>query len=108
MREQLSELMKKVSAENGARFKPEVQLSEKVIKNALASYGSVCSRSDIVGIWDTTLMGSGKGGYILAIDGLYGSDFDKLRSSKVKKVPFKGLCGVRQSGVKDAFITAAY
>lgn len=108
MREQLSELMKRVSAETDARFQPVVRLKEKVIKNALASCDGMCSREDIVGIWDVTLMGSGKEGYILAVDGLYSERFGKLSSSKEKKIPFQGLCAICQSGVKSAFITASY
>lgn len=75
------------------KFVPAEQKKEKVIRNALQNYAAGCRREDVVAVYDTTVMGNGKNGYLLAADGLYGYDFAtfKRHTDGVKKVPFKGL-----------------
>lgn len=75
------------------RFVPVEQKKEKVIRNALQNYAAGCREEDVVAVYDTTISGNGKKGYLLAADGLYGYDFTTFKryTDGVKKVPFEGL-----------------
>lgn len=89
------------------RFVSIEQKKEKVIQNALQNYAEDCRREDVVAVYDTTITGSGKKGYLLAADGLYGYDFTtfKRHTDGVKKVPFQGLksyyCFAESSAEKE-------
>lgn len=75
------------------RFVPVEQKKEKVIRNALQNYAAGCHMEDVVAVYDITITNTGKNGYLLATDGLYGYDFTTFKkyTDGVKKVPFKGL-----------------
>lgn len=87
------EQLLKVMPQQKAGFVPVDQEKEKVIKNALNTYARGCKREEIVAIYDVTILGNGKKGYLLATDGIYGYEFAlfKERSSGVYKIPFDGL-----------------
>lgn len=63
-----------------------------------------------MGGYDLTIFGSGKSGFLIATDAIYGSSFIRLanRTSQVTKVPFEGMLSVEKSGKEDAFLTVKY
>ena len=63
-----------------------------MIHNALNNFAKSCKREDVVAIYDFTIMGNGKKGYLLATDGIYGYDFNdfKRHTSNVTKISFEG------------------
>ena len=89
-REQLQDILKKVHAD---KFKAAESKKEKTIENALKNYASGCKREDIVAIYDTTISGNGKKGYLLARDGMYGDNFAtfKAYTGGGYKIPFEGM-----------------
>ena len=74
-RETLRKIMDQAAAATKTDFLPVVKLKDKVIRNALSGYAKGCRREDIIGIYDTTVFGSGKNGILLAVDGLYSHEF---------------------------------
>lgn len=74
-------------------FVPVGKKQEKMIQNALNNYAKDCRREDVVAIYDFTVLGNGKKGYLLATDGMYGYDFYTFKkyTSDVTKIPFEGL-----------------
>lgn len=89
-REQLQDILKKVHAD---KFKAAESKKEKTIENALKNYASGCKREDVVAIYDTTISGNGKKGYLLARDGMYGDNFAtfKAYTGGGYKIPFEGM-----------------
>lgn len=87
------ELLSVILETKKRRFVPVEQKKEKVIQNALANYAKGCKREEIVAIYDTTIIGNGKQGFLLATDGLYGDQFEKFKrhTSGVNKIPFENL-----------------
>lgn len=89
-REQLQDILKKVHAD---KFRVAESKKEKIIENALKNYASGCKREDVVAIYDTTISGNGKKGYLLARDGMYGDNFAtfKAYTGGGYKIPFEGM-----------------
>lgn len=48
----------------------------KKLKNALKSYAKTVKEEDVIGLWDATLFGSAKEGYIITKDGVYADTFN--------------------------------
>lgn len=87
------QLLSMIPEELKRYYKPIESCKEKVIQNAIKNYAQDCQREDIVAIYDTTIMGNGKKGFLLARDGLYGFEFNQFKrhTSGVNKLPFENL-----------------
>ncbi len=77
-------------------FTPAADLKPRVFENARKRIADGCTKKSFVALWDTTILSSGKDGYVLATDGLYGADFAQFPriGSGVSKLPFAGLIRV--------------
>lgn len=69
----------------------------KVIENALRRYAFGCPRSDVLAIYDTTIFGSGKQGFLVSATHIYTDEYDdgqKCKYARFEAVPIEGLAGV--------------
>lgn len=88
------ELIQKILEEAHAeKFKPVESRKKKVVENALKTYASGCRKEDAAAIYDTTISGNGKKGFLLAADGMYGDIFAtfKAYTGGGYKIPFEGM-----------------
>lgn len=107
---QLQDIMSKFN-DSVYSFKTPAQLKEKVIANAIKSYATDCRVEDVVGIMDTTILGSGKTGFLISKKALYGSNFDLSPidyRNKTKKVPLDGIRSVTTVPNRPSFISVEY
>lgn len=74
-----------------AYFKPAAQVKEKVLQNALNKYAKDCAPEDVVALMDTTLLHSGKDGYLLSTTHFY-DNYENLQLplAKLQRVEITG------------------
>lgn len=87
--------------EKPACFVPAEELKQSVLENALKAYGQGCTAEDVVALMDTTLLHSGKDGYLLSKGALYGKDWEK-------PAPLHGLCGAALCSDKPGCLRLNY
>ena len=58
-------------------FRPVEQCKEQSVQNALNAYALSCPPESVVALLDTSLFGTGKSGFLLTEDALYGSVFSQ-------------------------------
>lgn len=87
--------------EKPACFVPADELKQSVMENSLKAYGHGCAAEDVVALMDTTLLHSGKDGYLLSKDALYGKDWEK-------PAPLHGLCGAALCSEKPGCLRLNY
>lgn len=109
-REDLREIMNEAAAATKTDFLPGERGKDKAIRGALAGYAKGCRREDIIGLYDSTVFGSGKNGILLAVDGLYSSEFAHFpkKTGGLSKLPLAGICRVKKGGTNNAFLTVDY
>lgn len=93
--------IKEVPHEKPACFVPAEELKQSVIENALKAYGQGCAAEDVAALMDTTLLHSGKDGYLLSKDALYGKGWEK-------PAPLHGLCGAALCSDKPGCLRLDY
>lgn len=87
--------------EKPACFVPADELKQSVIENVLKAYGHGCAAEDVVALMDTTLLHSGKDGYLLSKDALYGKGWET-------PAPLHGLCGAALCSDKPGCLRLDY
>lgn len=69
---------------------PGWKVGGNAVKNAVKTYASDCGRLNVIGLMDTTLLKSGKDGYLMGYHAMYGKSFKQpvplngLKSASVK------------------------
>ncbi|MCD7802604.1 MAG: hypothetical protein LUH09_06875, partial [Clostridiales bacterium] len=94
--DQLNTIMQ-TAVEASWRLKPAAEVKEKVLTGALRGYASGAEREEVFAIYDTTLFGSGKTGFLLTSEALYHDSFPYLLKGKgtTTRLPLAGLRGIR-------------
>lgn len=97
----LSRSIREIPHEKPACFVPADELKQSVMENALKAYGHGCAAEDVVALMDTTLLHSGKDGYLLSKDALYGKGWET-------PAPLNGLCGAALCSDKPGCLRLNY
>ena len=87
------ELLMLVEKAHADRFIPADRKKEKVISNAIKSYASDCRREDVAAVFDRTVTGNGKSGFLLARNALYGDNMGRFKeyTKGGRKIPFEEM-----------------
>ena len=87
------ELLMLVEKAHADRFIPADRKKEKVISNAIKSYASDCRREDVAAVFDRTVTGNGKSGFLLARNALYGDNMGRFKeyTKGGRKIPLEGM-----------------
>lgn len=93
--------IREIPHEKPACFVPAEELKQSVLENALKAYGQGCTAEDVVALMDTTLLHSGKDGYLLSRDALYGKGWET-------PAPLHGLCGAALCSDKPGCLRLNY
>ncbi|MCD7760754.1 MAG: hypothetical protein LUH16_03130, partial [Clostridiales bacterium] len=95
-KEQATKLMKAANRA-GWEMKPVSEVKEKALSGALRSYASGVRREDVFAVFDTTVFGGGKTGFLLTAEALYHDGFPFLLKGKgtTTRLPLAGLRGIR-------------
>ena len=93
--------IREIPHEKPAYFVPVDELKQSVLENALKAYGHGCTAEDVVALMDTTLLHSGKDGYLLSRDALCGKNWEK-------PAPLNRLCGAALCSDKPGCLRLSY
>ncbi len=93
---QLEKLMKAAN-KAGWQMKPAGEVKEKILNGALGSYANGAARQDVYAVYDTTVFGSGKSGFLLTADALYNDSFATAhkREGTTSRLPLAGIQSVK-------------
>lgn len=72
LRERITEIVKNMDFKQSMHFRLASELKEKQLDNAVKRIAPDISKEDIIAFMDTTVMDSGKNGFILTEKGIYG------------------------------------
>lgn len=97
----LPDSIREIPHKKPACFVPAKELKQSVLENALKAYGQGCTAEDVVALMDTTLLHSGKDGYLLSRDALYGKGWEM-------PAPLHGLCGAALCSDKPGCLRLNY
>ena len=88
----------------------KADLRDKVIRNALKHIASGRFSKDLIAVLDTSHLRTGKSGYVLTYDRLYGDEFKlcDLSDGHVDEVPFEGMTGVECIDQEVSFYRISY
>ena len=104
MKEELLKIAENLTTNHTAKFISPAKVKEKTIQKALTSYAADCSFEDVIAIMDTTLMGSGKSGFILTEKYLYSDLFLSSLNSKITALSLEGLTEVKPGKKNRLFL----
>ncbi|MCC8100144.1 MAG: cell envelope integrity protein TolA, partial [Clostridiales bacterium] len=95
-KEQAAKLMEAAN-KAGWQMKPAAELKEKVLTGALRSYASGVRREDVLAVYDTTVFGGGKAGFLLTAEALYNDVFPLFhkKDGATTRLPLEGLKSIR-------------
>ena len=81
--------------EAGARYRPVESVKPKVLANALAGFARGCPAGEAVALYDTTILSSGKTGFLVSTTAIYHDSFDfLLKKGGSKRLALDGLVGL--------------
>ena len=94
--------------EAGARYRPVESVKPKVLANALAGFARGCPAGEAVALYDTTILSSGKTGFLVSTTAIYHDSFDfLLKKGGSKRLALDGLVGLEPDQELD-FYQAVY
>ena len=94
--------------EAGARYRPVESIKPKVLANALAGFARGCPAGEVVALYDTTILSSGKTGFLVSTTAIYHDSFDfLLKKGGSKRLALDGLVGLEPDQELD-FYQAVY
>ena len=94
--------------EAGARYRPVESIKPKVLANALAGFARGCPAGEAVALYDTTILSSGKTGFLVSTTAIYHDSFDfLLKKGGSKRLALDGLVGLEPDQELD-FYQAVY
>jgi|GEM_PF-2032550 len=82
--EKLCQIIEKTPHKTVSWFVPVSKVKEKALSNALSGFAKECRPENAVALMDTTLTGSGKNGYLISTDGIYGKSFSDIVAQEPK------------------------